>query len=186
MPTERRPGTGDRRGPGQSQRRLPSAPGRRPGSTTPPPGPTEGPRRLAWHSDPAPAPKPDLRDQLGLRIGWVRFWLRALTLGFGISLIGASLLLWRQGQGLAPYFIVVGVYLMPIGGVLTLLSWIVPLPHERTVPCPSCGTPTRVLSLPRRLPYTCRHCKRQGTIERGRIEMAQPAATERQPTERPE
>ena len=102
----------------------------------------------------------------------MRFWLRALTLGLGIALTGASLALWPQTRELGPYIFVLGLCLVPVGGVLALLSWIIPLPHERTVSCPACGTATRVLSLPRHLPYTCRHCKRQGTIERGRITLA--------------
>ncbi len=139
---------------------------RRPGPAAP------AGRRLAWRSDPPPAPKPDLRDQLALRIGWVRFWLRALALGLGIALTGSSLALWPQIKGQGPYILFfVGLCIVPVGGLLALLSWLVPLPHEHVVACPYCATPTRVLSLPRRLPYTCRHCRKQGTIERGRITL---------------
>jgi hypothetical protein len=134
-------------------------------------------RRLAWRPDP-PRPR-DLRDQLALRIGWVRFWLRGVTLGLGLWLLGASLHLWPQLQFAEPPFFWAGLVLMPGCGALALLSWILPLPHERRAVCPRCGAEERVLSLPWRLPYTCRRCKARGEIARGRIVLPEPAARPR-------
>ncbi len=124
-----------------------------------------------WRSSPRPAGPPELRDQLALRIGWVRFWLRAAVLGLGLWLIGASLMLWPQLVVLTPVFFLVGSALMPLGLVLGGLSWILPLPHEHATRCGACGHSERVLALPWTLPYTCRGCHRKGAILRGRIQL---------------
>ena len=133
-------------------------------------------RRLAWRKDPPPpVRRPDVRDQLGLRIGWVRFWLRAILLGLGFWVISASLGMWLgmvpQVEPAVSLFLWAGLILMPVGGLLALASWIVPLPHERTVACPACGHEERVLALPWLLPFTCRGCRRKGELWKGRIRV---------------
>jgi hypothetical protein len=139
----------------------------------PPRRPRPPRRRLEWRPD--PPRRADPRDQLALRLGWVRLWLRGVTLGLGLWLIGASLLLWPQLQALMPPFFFAGLLIMPAAGLLALLTWVVPLPFERRVRCARCGGGERVLALPWRLPYTCRHCRARGEIERGEIRLAIPA-----------
>ena len=137
--------------------------------------PVEEPRRprrqLAWRAD-APQPRRrDLRDQLGLRIGWVRFFLRSIALGLGLWLIGASLQLWAALQGLVPPFFYVGLLLMPLGAILALLVWVAPLPFERESRCPACQQSRRMLHLPWRLEFICPSCGRKGHLLQGRIEL---------------
>ena len=114
-----------------------------------------------------PARRPDLRDQLGLRIGWVRVWLRLATIGLALWLTGASLLMWRPLQWAVPPFFYGGLLLMPAGGLAALLAWISPYPRESPAPCPYCGTPIAVLRLWWRQPLTCPHCRRPLWLEGG-------------------
>lgn len=132
-----------------------------------------GRRHPSWR--PAPPPRRDRRDQLGLRIGWVRFWLRAIALGFGLWLMSAALGLWPQLQALSPPFFYGGLLLMPAGGVLALLTWIAPLPFERPATCPACRQSHRVLVLPWPLEFFCPGCGRHGTIHGGQIRSDPPA-----------
>lgn len=139
-------------------------------------GLTASKRRMAWRKDsPRPVRRPDVRDQLGLRIGWVRFWLRAILLGLGLWVISASLGMWvglvPQMAPLAVAFLWAGLILMPAGALLALASWILPLPHERKTSCPACGHQESVLSLPWILPYTCRNCRRKGQLSKGRMRI---------------
>jgi hypothetical protein len=131
--------------------------------------PPRGPRRrLAWRSDP---PRRDLRDQLGLRSGWVRLWLRAMLLGFGLCLIAVSLGRWAALQILVPPLFLVGLLLIPVGALLALITWSVPLPIEVPVRCPRCGAPERVLRLPWRFEFICRGCQRHGHIQGGELDL---------------
>ena len=132
----------------------------------------QGPgRRWGWQSEPRPVVWREVRDQLGLRIGWVRFWLRAVTLGVGIWLTGASLLMWQPLQWAVPPFFYGGLILMPAGGLLALLAWITPYPREVLRPCPRCGHSDRVLVLPFRTAHTCRHCRRKGYLYHGDLRI---------------
>lgn len=128
-------------------------------------------RRLAWRNDPPPVRKPEMRDQLGLRIGWVRLWLRAATIGFVIWLTGASLVLWPPLQGLVPPFFYAGLIVMPASLLLAGLSWITPVPRELRSACPGCGHEDRLLVLPFLLKHTCRHCRRSGVLRQGRLQF---------------
>ncbi len=117
--------------------------------------------------------RPEVRDQFGLRIGWVRLWLRGVLLGFGLWLTAASLALWAPLQGAVPPFFYGGLVLMPACGLLALLAWVTPYPREVGAVCGRCGHPDRVLVLPFAVPHTCRHCRRRGVVERGRMEIGE-------------
>ncbi len=132
---------------------------------------SEKKRRLAWRSAPRPVRRREIRDQWGLRIGWVRFWLRAIALGAGLWVIAASLGLWPPLRFLVPLFLLAGLFLMPAGGLLALASWILPLPHEHPARCPGCGHEARVLRLPRTVAFTCPYCHRKGALLRGEIHL---------------
>jgi hypothetical protein len=123
----------------------------------------------------AGTPRRDLRDQLCLRIGWIRFWLRGTALGFAAWLFSASFSFWPELRFLAAPFFWAGLILMPACALLALLSWVAPLPFERPAACPACGGEERVLSLPVRLEFTCRRCGRHGTILRGVPSLPAPA-----------
>ena len=115
------------------------------------------------------ARRPDLRDQLGLRIGWVRVWLRVAAIGIGLWLTGASLLMWQPLQWAVPPFFYGGLLLMPAGALAAVLAWITPYPPEPSCPCPYCGTPTAVLRLSWRQPLTCPHCRRPLWLQAGQL-----------------
>ena len=129
--------------------------------------------QLRWRAD--PPRRRDVRDQLGLRIGWVRFWLRGVGLGFAAWLFSAAFGFWPPLRfGVLPFFWA-GLLLMPACALLALLAWTAPLPFERPANCPRCGGAEKVLSLPWRLEFICRHCRRRGTIQHGTPEVSDPA-----------
>lgn len=128
-------------------------------------------QHLAWRTEARPVVRPEVRDQLGLRIGWIRLWLRAIVVGFGIWLTGASLLLWPPVQWAVPLFFYAGLLVMPAAGLLALLAWITPFPREVASTCPGCRHADRVLMLPFRVAHTCRHCRRKGFLYQGGMEI---------------
>ncbi len=126
--------------------------------------------RLAWRPDP-PARR-DRRDQLGLRIGWVRFWLRGVAVGFAFWLMAVALGFWPGLGPLVPPFFYAGLVLMPLCAVLALLTWLAPLPFEIEARCPACGGAERILKLPWPFEFICRRCGRRGILTEGSITLA--------------
>lgn len=122
--------------------------------------------------DGRPAGPRDLRDQLGLKIGWVRFWVRGAVMGIGIAFAGASLALWSFLSPAAVPIFLVGIILAPVAGLFALLSWALPYPLlQAQATCPACRFQEPVLRLPFRIAHTCRHCRRRGYLERGTFSL---------------
>jgi hypothetical protein len=115
----------------------------------------------------------DLRDQLGLKIGWIRFWLRGVGLGVGLAFLGVSLAMWRPLASLAGPFFVLGLLVAPIAGLAALATWALPYPWlQAECACPRCGHVERVLRLPWRTRHTCRRCLRRGYLLGGVLHLA--------------
>ena len=114
----------------------------------------------------------DLRDQLGLRAGWIRLWLRGIGLGFGIMFLGVSFGLWKVLAPAAIPVFLLGIAVIPVTGLLALVTWVLPAAWvERRAQCPACGHEEVLLRLPWRTAHTCRHCLRQGYAVRGEMHL---------------
>jgi hypothetical protein len=118
-----------------------------------------------------------VRDQFGLKIGWVRLWLRGVGLGVGLAFLGASCGLWRPLAFAAGPFFALGLLVMLVAGILALLTWAIPYPLLQTkARCPACGHEDRVLRLPWTTAHTCRHCRRKGVLRAGLLTIPEDPA----------